>query len=280
LSGHVPIMVQKVTGFFQGAPDGTIVDGTAGGGGHLEALRMCCPERRLVAMERDPVFSAALELRFRDDPMVTVHNRSYAEIQTVLTEPAAGALFDLGLSSLQLDDPSRGFSHRLDGPLDMRFDTSRGEPMHERLRSMGEAEIADIIYRYGQEGRSRRIAREIRSAMPVRTTLELRAAVMKAVGGNPVKPLSRVFQAFRIFVNDELVQLDRLLAGLHLWLAPLGRVAFITFHSMEDRVVKLLFRDSPHFLCTDPPWQLPSPEELRENPRARSARLRTAVRAS
>lgn len=280
MSGHVPIMVQKVTGFFQGAPDGVIVDGTAGGGGHLEALRLGCPERRLVAFERDPVFAAALEQRFRDDPMVTVHNRSYTEVRSVLEEPAAAALFDLGLSSLQLDDPSRGFSHRLDGPLDMRFDTGRGVPMHERLRSMGEAEIADVIYRYGQEGRSRRIAREIRSAMPVRTTLELRAAVMKAVGGNPVKPLSRVFQAFRIFVNDELQHLDRLTEGLHLWLAPLGRVAFITFHSMEDRVVKLLFRDSPHFVCTDPAWQTPSPEELRGNPRARSARLRTAVRAS
>jgi len=280
LSGHVPIMVQKVTGFFQGAPDGVIVDGTAGGGGHLEALRLSFPDRRLVAMERDPVFAAALEQRFRDDPMVTVHNQSYTEVEPLLAAPAAGALFDLGLSSLQLDDPSRGFSHRLDGPLDMRFDTSRGEPMHEALRSMGEAEIADVIYRYGQEGRSRRIAREIRGAMPVRTTLELRAAVVKAVGGNPVKPLSRVFQAFRIFVNDELLQLDRLLAGLHTWIAPLGRVAFITFHSMEDRAVKLLFRDSPHFICTDPPWQLPSPEEVRENPRARSARLRTAVRAS
>jgi 16S rRNA (cytosine1402-N4)-methyltransferase len=273
-------MVQEVTGFFQGAPDGAIVDGTAGGGGHLEALRLCFPGRSLVAMERDPVFAAALVKRFRDDPMVAVHNRSYTEIQSVLIAPAAGALFDLGLSSLQLDDPSRGFSHRLEGPLDMRFDTSRGEPMHELLRSMGEAEIADVIYRYGQEGRSRRIAREIRSAMPVRTTLELRAAVMKAVGGNPVKPLSRVFQAFRILVNDELVELERLVAGLHQWLAPLGRVAFITFHSIEDRAVKLLFRDSPHFQCTDPPWQLPSPEEARENPRARSARLRTAVRAS
>lgn len=280
MSGHVPIMVQKVTGFFQGAPDGAIVDGTAGGGGHLEALRLCCPERRLIAVERDPVFSGALSERFRDDPMVAVHNRSYTEIQSVLPAPAAGALFDLGLSSLQLDDPSRGFSHRLEGPLDMRFDASRGEPMHEMLRSMGEAEIADVIYRYGQEGRSRRIAREIRNAMPVRTTLELRAAVMKAVGGNPVKPLSRVFQAFRIFVNDELVELEKLMAGLHLWLVPLGRVAFITFHSIEDRAVKLLFRDSPHFSCTDPPWLLPTPEEVRENPRARSARLRTAVRAS
>lgn len=280
MGGHVPIMVQKVTDFFQGAPEGVFVDGTAGGGGHLAALRLCFPERRIVALERDPVFFRALSQRFLDDPMVTVHNGSYTEVQSVLSEPAAGALFDLGLSSLQLDDPSRGFSHRLDGPLDMRFDTTRGEPMHERLRSMGEAEIADVIYRYGQEGRSRRIAREIRSAMPVRTTLELRAAVMRAVGGNTVKPLSRVFQAFRIFVNDELEHLERLSAGLHLWLAPLGRAAFITFHSMEDRIVKLLFRDSPHFECTEPAWQIPSPGELRGNPRARSARLRTAVRVS
>ncbi len=280
MSGHVPIMVHRVTRFLELSPEGLIVDGTAGGGGHLGALLACCPGRPLLAVERDPVFASALAERYRHEPSVTVHNGSYTEIPSLLRAPAAGALFDLGLSSFQLDDPSRGFSYRTDGPLDMRFDTSRGVPLHELLRSMGEAEIADIIYRYGQEGRSRGIAREIRRAMPVRTSLELRAAVMRAVGGNPVKPLSRVFQAFRVFVNDELGELEKLLSGLHQWLMPMARVAFITFHSLEDRAVKLLFRDSPCFLSTDPPWQLPSPEETGENPRARSARLRTAVRAS
>lgn len=278
MSGHVPIMVHRVTGFLRQSPDGVIVDGTAGGGGHLGALLDCCPGRPLVAFERDPVFALALREKYSRDSAVKVHNRSYSDIPDLLDSPAAGALFDLGLSSFQLDDPSRGFSHRTDGPLDMRFDTSLGRPVHELLRSMGEAEIADVIYRFGQEGRSRRIAREIRKAMPVVTCFELREAVLKAVGGNPVKPLSRVFQAFRIFVNDELGHLETLLTGLHRWLAPEARVAFITFHSLEDRAVKLLFRDSPEFRETDPPWQLPSPQEIRENPRARSARLRTAVR--
>lgn len=272
-------MAAEVTGFFQGAPEGLIVDGTAGGGGHLEALCRSFPERSFLAVEKDPVFARALQERYLDVTRVTVHTGSYIEIPSLLSSPAAGALFDLGLSSFQLDDPSRGFSHRTDGPLDMRFDTCSGEPLHEVLRSMTESEIADVIYKYGQEGRSRKIAREIRRAMPLRTTLELRAAVMKAVGGNPVKPLARVFQAFRVFLNDELVQLDQLLAGLHIWLKPAAAVAFITFHSLEDRAVKLLLRDSPNFQQTSPPWLLPSPDEIRENPRARSARLRTGVRA-
>lgn len=280
MGGHVPIMVHTVTGFLRQSPEGVIVDGTAGGGGHLQALLDDCPGRPLVAFERDPVFAESLRERFAGRSEVTVHNRSYADIPALIDSPAAGALFDLGLSSFQLDDPSRGFSYRTDGPLDMRFDTGQGVPVHQLLRSMGEEEIADVIFRFGQEGRSRKIAREIRSAMPVQTSFQLRAAVLRAVGGNPVKTLSRVFQSFRILVNDELGHLDRLLAGLHSWLLPGARVAFITFHSLEDRAVKLLFRDSAHFSQTEPRWQLPSREEVRGNPRARPARLRTGVRTS
>jgi 16S rRNA (cytosine1402-N4)-methyltransferase len=271
-------MVQAVTGFLEQSPGGLIVDGTAGGGGHLRALRAACPARPLMAFERDPDRAEALAEEFSGDPLTMVHRGSYVCIPGLLDGPASGALFDLGLSSLQLDDPARGFSYRMDGPLDMRFDTSSGDPLSVILESMDEAEVADVIYRLGQEGRSRRIAREIRRAMPVRTSLELRAAVVRAVAGNPVKALSRVFQAFRIMVNDEMGHLERLLSELHSWLVPMARVAFITFHSLEDRAVKLLLRDSAFFRETDPPWAVPSREETRENPRARSARLRTGVR--
>lgn len=278
MRGHVPIMVKEITGFLEQAPEGLIVDGTAGGGGHLAALSSHCPERCFLAVERDPLRADALEAAFRHESRVTLHRGSYTDIPLVLGSPAAGALFDLGLSSLQLDDPERGFSHRVEGPLDMRFDTTRGEPLHRALRSMTEQEIADLIHRYGQEGRSRRIAREIRRSMPLETSRQLEEAVRRAVPGNPVKSLARVFQAFRIHINDELGHLQRLLDSLHQWLLPLARVAFLTFHSLEDRQVKLLFRDSPHFTPTDPPWLLPSREEVLENPRARAARLRTGVR--
>lgn len=278
MDGHVPILAKAVTGFLEQSPEGLIVDGTAGGGGHLRALRAACPGRHLLAVERDSIQAGNLSDEFAGDPLTRVHRGSYTSIPGLLEGPASGALFDLGLSSLQLGDPARGFSYRIDGPLDMRFDTSSGEPLSAVLEGMDEAGIADVIYRLGQEGRSRRIAREIRKAMPVRTSLELRAAVVRAVAGNPVKVLSRVFQAFRIMVNDESGHLERLLSDLHLWLAPGARVAFITFHSLEDRAVKLLLRDSPFFRETDPPWLVPSREEIRENPRARSARLRTGVR--
>lgn len=271
-------MADEVTGFLKQSPEGLLVDGTAGGGGHLDALSEVCPERGFLAVERDPARAEALRKKYAGNPRITIHQGSYIDIPSILSEPAAGALFDLGMSSLQLDDPARGFSHRVDGPLDMRFDTGAGEPLREVLRRMSEGEIADVIYRYGQDWRSRKIAREIRRAMPVSTTAELGAAVMRAVGGNPVKPLSRVFQAFRVFINDELGHLETLLSGLHRWLMPMGRAAFITFHSLEDREVKLLFRDSPHFCQTRPPWLLPSRDEIRANPRARSARLRTGVR--
>ncbi len=271
-------MVQAVVRFMERCPEGLIVDGTAGGGGHLRALRAGFPDRPLLAVERDPARAEALAEEFSGDGLTRVHHGSYTGIPGLLDHPASGALFDLGLSSLQLEDPARGFSYRVDGPLDMRYDTGSGDPLSVILESMEEADLADVIYRFGQEGRSRRIAREIISAMPVRTTLELRAAVTRAVAGNPVKVLSRVFQAFRILVNDELGHLDRLLLELHRWLIPGAGVAFITFHSLEDRAVKLLFRDSPFFMETDPPWQVPSREETRKNPRARSARLRTGVR--
>ncbi len=279
--GHKPVMPGEIVDYLKGASAGTVVDGTSGGGGHTAILSGEFPDSPVLAFERDPGAAEALRKRFSGSN-VSVFTGSYTEIPRVVEEhgfpPAAAVLFDLGLSSMQLDDPERGFSHRTDGPLDMRFDTSIGEPVSTLLRKLTEKQIADIIYRFGEEGRSRVIAREIKKAGGISTTGELAAAVRAAVRGNPVKPLSRVFQAFRIHVNRELEHLETLLAEMHLWTAPGCRIAVLTFHSLEDRMIKLHFRDHPGFTPFDPPWMVPSKEEKRENGRSRSARLRLGVR--
>lgn len=279
--GHKPVMPREIVEYLRGASAGTVVDGTAGGGGHTALLSSEFPGSPVLAFERDPQAAEALRERFTGSN-VRVFTGSYTRIPRVVDEnglpPATAALFDLGLSSIQLDDPDRGFSHRADGPLDMRFDTSLGEPVSALLKKLTEKQIADIIYRFGEEGRSRVIAREIKKTGGPATTGELAAAVKAAVRGNPVKPLSRVFQAFRIHANRELEHLETLLGEMHSWTAPGCRIAVLTFHSLEDRMIKLHFRDDPRFTQFDPPWLLPSREEKRENGRARSARLRLGVR--
>lgn len=279
--GHKPVMPREILEYLQVVPSSTVVDGTAGGGGHTELLRKAFPEADILAFERDPSSAEKLSKAF-SGTNVRVFPESYASIPEAIREngfaPAGCALFDLGLSSIQLDSPDRGFSHRLNGPLDMRFDQSSGEPLHMVLNRLTEKQLADIIYRYGEEGRSRVIARAIKKAGPIKTTDDLGNAVREAVRGNPVKPLARVFQAFRIYVNGELDHLEKLLSEMHSWTAPGCRVAILTFHSLEDRMVKLHFRDSDHFRQFDPPWMLPTREEKRVNSRSRSARLRLGVR--
>lgn len=280
---HVPILAGRVVEFFSGGkPDGLLVDGTAGAGGHMAALAKGLPGMSLLGVDRDPMAISILRSTFNQGSGVTVKHASYTEIPVIMSEMgfefASGALFDLGLSSIQLDDLSRGFSYRSDGPLDMRFDNTSGETAAELINRCSEREIANIIYNYGGEGRSRRIAKAIVREKPVQTTLELTGIVRNSIRGNPIKVLSRVFQAFRIAVNRELDQLDHLLENLHTWTESRARIAFITFHSLEDRKIKLLFRDSEFFSQYTPPWIVPDDIERRENPRSRSARLRMGVR--
>lgn len=279
--GHLPIMPQEITEYLCTSSPELTVDGTSGGGGHTSLLSEAVPDGRILAFERDPSAFEKLSARF-NGTNVTVTNSSYTEIPRIIKEngfpKAGGALFDLGLSSIQLDNPERGFSHRTSGPLDMRFDRSQGKPASEVLFAMTEKQIADAIYRYGEEGRSRAIARAIKRNRKINTTDDLAEAVRSAVKGNPVKPLARVFQAVRIFVNSELDHLEKLLSEMHLWTEAGCCIAILTFHSLEDRMIKLHFRDSEHFRQFDPPWMLPAAAEKRTNPRARSARLRLGVR--
>jgi 16S rRNA (cytosine1402-N4)-methyltransferase len=280
---HIPVMPSEVSDFFRGiVGSGLLVDGTAGAGGHLALLLEACPDARLLGVERDHAAADALAERFRGEERVIVRNASYAAIPAITDGlglgGASGALFDLGLSTLQLDDPSRGFSHSTEGPLDMRFDQSSGRTAADLVNGLSRRDLADIIYGYGEEGRSRRIADAIVEARPLRSTTELAAIVKGSVRGNPVKVLSRVFQALRIAVNAELEHLEKLLESLPCWTVSGAGVAFFTFHSLEDRMIKTFFRDSQDFRPSSPPWATASPAEISANSRARSARLRTGVR--
>lgn len=280
--GHTPVMPREILEYLQADPSMSIVDGTAGGGGHTALFSDTYPNAEILAFERDPSAAEELEKRF-SGTNVRVFNLSYTEIPRIISDhgfkPAGSVLLDLGLSSIQLDSPERGFSHRYSGPLDMRFNRETGEPLSSILSRLTEKQIADIIYKYGEEGRSRSIAKQIRKSASLATTDDLAEAVRSAVRGNPVKPLSRVFQAFRIYVNRELEHLDKLLSEMHTWTPSGSRIAVLTFHSLEDRMIKLHFRDSEHFRQFDPPWLLPSREEKQINTRSRSARLRLGVRA-
>lgn len=280
---HVPVMADEVVEFFSGSlNEGLLVDGTSGAGGHLEVLSRAFSRMSFLAVDRDPTAAMNLRSRFSDNPGVIVRHGSYTEIPGIVEElnlgKASAVLFDLGLSSIQLDDPSRGFSYRCEGPLDMRYDDSTGSTAAELLNRISEKEIADIIYNYGEEGRSRRIAKAIASSRPVYTTLELAEIINGSIRRNSPKILSRVFQALRIAVNGELDELDRMIEYLDSWTEVGARIAFITFHSIEDRRIKLLFRDSPLYRQHSPLWVVPGEDELRNNSRARSARLRMGIR--
>ncbi|GAB4363834.1 MAG: 16S rRNA (cytosine(1402)-N(4))-methyltransferase RsmH [Deltaproteobacteria bacterium] len=278
------------------APGECFLDGTVGGGGHAaEIAARVGPSGRVVCADADPAMLAGAAQRLRGFPWVRMVHADYADL-TRLREAAEGRAFDgilldLGLSSPQLDDPARGFSFRADGPLDMRRDPGAGGPdAREILRRASEREIADLLYRFGEERFSRRIARAIvarRRVDPIVRTSQLaelvRSAIPRKAWPKRIDPATRTFQALRIAVNRELDSLDRFLDGFLEVLAPGGRVAVISFHSLEDRRVKTAFRSgsagrgAPLLLLTRKPV-VPGDEEVRRNPRAASARLRVARR--
>ncbi len=271
-------MVDEVVRFLGGR--GTVVDMTLGAGGHSEAL-LTAGVRRVIGIDRDPeaieLASARLE-RF--------HARFDAHLATFTSfdpeEPVDGVLFDLGVSSMQLDADERGFSYRRPGPLDMRMGPDARSAM-EVVNELPEEELADLIFQYGEERRSRRVAAAIvraRSRAPITTTDELARVVAGAVGrrvGGP-HPARRTFQALRIAANRELEELTSSLPQAVSFLAPGGRAVVVAYHSLEDRVVKRFLRDDDRVrILTKRPLR-PSDDEVARNPRSRSARLRAAER--
>lgn len=308
---HQPVLLEETVALVCTRGDagrvceGVYVDATFGRGGHTRRLLERLGEgSRIVAIDRDPEAVAAGETMARHDARLTVRHGNFADLQGILgelqIEAVQGVVMDLGVSSPQIDDPQRGFSFRHDAPLDMRMDTSRGPTAAEWLNEAGEQEIARVLKEFGEERYARRIAAGIVAARPLATTGDLVEAVRRAQPrGTPGKhEATRVFQAVRIQVNGELEALDK---GLHTafeHLAGGGRLAVISFHSLEDRMVKRFFSG----LSTPPrlPRRLPvrdsestpalarlvgtsrtaSEGELRDNPRARSARLRVLEKAA
>jgi 16S rRNA (cytosine1402-N4)-methyltransferase len=287
---HAAVMVREVVELLDCRPGKNFLDLTAGGGGHAsEILRTTSPDGRILAADRDP--QAVARARERLSPFgerASVVHASFRDLdETVRARGSVrwdGALLDCGVSSDQLDAAQRGFSFRADGPLDMRMDPTRGFTAEEWLRSAQESEVADALFRYGEERHSRRIARAIVAARGrggLRSTAELAELIRRAVPSGArygrIHPATRSFQAIRIVVNDELGQLEHALGVLPRLLPAGARIAVVSFHSLEDRAVKEAFRalhaGGRAAILTKKPLT-PSETETATNPRSRSAKLR------
>jgi 16S rRNA (cytosine1402-N4)-methyltransferase len=287
-------MVDEVLAWLAPRSGGVYCDATLGYGGHAErVLAQSAPDGRLVGIDRDATALAAARARLEPyAARATLVHGAFSEARSILAAvgalPCDGLVCDLGVSSPQLDEPERGFSFRAAGPLDMRMDRSRGETAREALARLSQDELAQALRELGEERYAGRIARVIGEAVArgqLHTTAELAALVAGAV---PTRerhkdPATRTFQALRLLVNDELGELDRLLADLADLIRPGGRAVFIAFHSLEDRRVKLAFRalaakPDPRFRRLTFKAQRPADAEVARNPRARSARLRAVER--
>ena len=305
---HIPVLLHEVLAGLAVAPGGRYLDGTVGGGGHAAAiLEASAPDGHLLGLDRDPEAVARAAARLAPfGSRVRLEHASYTRLLEVAESagwlPLDGVLLDLGFSSWQIDDPARGFSFRLEGLLDMRFDQQSAEPSAADLvNTLDVTALADVLYHYGEERRSRRIARAIVAARPIHTTGRLAEVVLEAVGrrrDEALHPATKTFQALRIAVNRELEAVEQVLPRAISALRPGGRLAVISFHSLEDRRVKQHFRresracvcppEIPICVCQHKPVvrQLhrkpvsPSEAELRANPRSRSARLRIVEKLS
>jgi 16S rRNA (cytosine1402-N4)-methyltransferase len=285
---HVPVLAEEIVAWLRPAPGQTMADGTLGGGGHTRLLAEAVgPSGRVVAVDRDPTAVEAAAERLRGLNVRAVE-ANYSDLPEVLAalgiDAVEGIVLDLGYSSDQLADVERGFSFNSDGPLDLRFDTTRGEPAWKLIERLSPEHLADLIYKYGEDRFSRRIGRKIAEARreaPIRTAGDLARVVRKAVPrfrDERIDPATRTFQALRIAVNDELKWVEVALRRLPDCLRPGGRLAVISFHSLEDRLVKEAFREDARFeVLTRRPVR-PSEQEVESNPRASSAKLRVAER--
>jgi 16S rRNA (cytosine1402-N4)-methyltransferase len=278
---HTSVLATEALDGLAIVPDGSYVDATFGAGGHTRLiLERLGPHGRVIAFDADPLAASLAP----DDPRLTLIHANFRaladELATRSIGSVDGVLYDLGVSSMQLDDPARGFSFRSDAPLDMRLDPTHGETAADYIVSHDEVDLADAIFRYGDERNSRRIARTLKAKLP-RTTGELAALVAASVHvpgrRERIHPATKTFQALRIAVNDELGALRTSLDAAAGIVRPNGRIAVISFHSLEDRIVKLFFREDERVRPLTRKPIVPSDEEVLSNPRARSAKLRVAT---
>jgi 16S rRNA (cytosine1402-N4)-methyltransferase len=291
-SAHVPVLVGEVVSLLAPRADGWYVDGTVGLGGHTRAL-IAAGAGRVIAIDRDADALSVARTRLGEDAdRVTFVHDDYRRVQDVLRAvgiaAADGIVADFGVSSMQLDTAERGFSFRQAGPLDMRMDRSRGATLAERLAQVDEVELADVIWRLGEERRSRRVARAVLAARDRGDLVDtgvLASVVRRAAGGGRwerIDPATRTFQALRIWVNGELDGLEAFIEEASGLLRPGGRLVVIAFHSLEDRVVKHTMRRlamaGPALRLVERRAVVATDEERERNPRARSARLRAVER--
>ncbi len=303
---HLPVFLDKVLEYLNIKEDGLYIDGTLGGGGHsAEILRRLGKNGRLLAFDKDiaaikycqAIF--AEELKKEGESKITLCNECFSEACSIksLSGSVNGILLDLGVSSRQLDDSTRGFSYRFESPLNLRF-ASDGRDAETIINSAKQEEIERFLKLYGEEPFAKNIARRIverRRVFPIKTTTDLRKIIEESVPGSQLmKALSRSFQAIRIAVNDELGVLEETLNNVLPILAPMGRIVVISYHSLEDRIVKNIFRELSHKKYSDDPLPIlireaelkslsskpiiPDAEELKRNPRSRSAKMRVAER--
>ena len=293
---HVPVLLTETMEFLTVHPGSTIADCTLGLAGHsAEIVRRLGPKGRLIAFDRDPE-ALTLAREKLDEvsselgnqaPQIMLIGEPFSSIaQHIAPGTLDGLLADFGVSSMQLNEAPRGFSFMADGPLDMRMDTRRGLTAERVVNEANERELADLIYEYGEERRSRRIARAIVRGRPVTTTAQLARIVAQAAPAmkqDRIHPATRTFQAIRIVVNRELDEIRDLLEAAPRLLKPSGRIALISFHSLEDRLVKDSLREGAHkgiwSLLTKKPVTA-GEEEIEDNPRSRSAKLRAAEKLS
>jgi 16S rRNA (cytosine1402-N4)-methyltransferase len=308
--GHLPVMVEEVMVALSPAPGSLQIDATVGGGGHAQRiLEATSPDGRLLGIDADRAAIARVGERLSPyGDRVALRQANFEEMAEVATDagfdPVDGVLLDLGLSSFQLADDQRAFSFRAEGPLDMRFDTTRGVPARQVLADLDERELTDVFRRFGEEPNARRIAREIvrrRGEESIETGAQLAALVERVAPAPPrgrrrIHPATRVFQALRIYVNRELDTLPRALEAALGLLRPEGRLAVISYHSLEDRIVKRFIAAerrgcicppetpvcvcgrSPRLAPVGPQPRRPGDDEVARNPRSRSALLRAARR--
>jgi 16S rRNA (cytosine1402-N4)-methyltransferase len=298
--GHAPVLLAEVLKALQPRDGGRYVDGTFGGGGYTRAI-LDAADCKVVAIDRDPdAIARGQKLAREYEGRLELVQGNFSELDTLVEGKADGVVLDLGVSSFQLDQAERGFSFRFDAPLDMRMSKS-GPTAADLVNTADEKDLTRIIATYGEERQARRIARAIIAARPIERTAQLAEIVSRALGPaaqrHPIHPATRTFQALRIHVNDELSELERGLEAAVRALAPYGRLVVVSFHSLEDRIVKRFLversdrsaRASRHapettngkrvqFRLIETKAIKPGPAELETNPRARSARLRVGER--
>ncbi len=301
---HKPVMIDEVLHYLAPKDGETYIDATFGGGGYTRAI-LAAAKCRVIAIDQDPSVKAYAEKISGDFQFI---EGNFGELENLVSEKVDGIVFDIGVSSMQIDNAERGFSFMKDGPLDMRM-SSRDQTAAEFLNSADEKFIADVIYKYGEEKFSRKIAKEIVSSRPLATTMDLVAAVHRVLGkGGKINSATKTFQAIRIYINDELESLERALAASLKLLKKGGRLIVVTFHSLEDRIVKTFLKNNSYqnlnqnrhqFFGDFDPQNLhnkkseekinftlemiskaikPKDMEIKSNPRARSAKLRIATK--